>query len=92
MTEIYTDIDDITASNSEEIEINTKKQPKTAIKEVKPLKFSENQHIADIQQRVIRLEYEFQYLRDKIFEPARTEGQSKLTGYGKLLKKRVQNG
>lgn len=61
-------------------------------KEMQSLKFSENSHIADLQQRVIRLEYEVLFIRDKLFEPSKTKNQEKLSPFGKLIKRKINDG
>lgn len=67
-----------------------KQKPKVITQEVKQeLKFSDNQHIADLQQRLIRLEYEFLMIRGKLFEESKTPNQPKLSAFGKLTKRRI---
>lgn len=62
-------------------------------KRAENLKFSENNHIADLQQRVIKLEYELLFMKDKLFEPSRANSNPKLAPYGKIVKRRIaQNG
>lgn len=79
----------------EKIEIQPQIRRKPVVvtqKEMQMLKFSENSHIADLQQRVIRLEYEVLFIRDKLFEPSKTKNQEKLSPFGKLIKSRINNG
>lgn len=72
---------------------NSEKQVITTQKSSETLKFSDNNHIADLQQRVIRLEYELLFMKDKLFQESRTQGQPKLSPYGKIVKRRIaQNG
>ena len=67
-----------------------KQKPKVITQEVKQeFKFSDNHHISDLQQRVIRLEYELLFIRDKLFEKSKNSEQPKLSPYGKLIKRRV---
>lgn len=91
MEETYTDIylDNETERNSEKLIANDKKLKITTEKDNKSLKFSDNYHIADVQQRLIRLEYELLYIKDKLFEESRTKTQPKLSAYGKVVKKRL---
>lgn len=72
---------------------NRKKPVVTTQKSIESVKFSDNNHIADLQQRVIRLEYELLFMKDKLFEPSRTANQPKISPYGKIVKRRIsQNG
>lgn len=91
--EKYEEEKEIIEEIEEEQPQNRQKRNVTTSKEVEKLKFSDNVHIADLQQRMIRLEYEVLYLKDKLFEKSRTENQPKLSPYGKLVKRRIsQNG
>jgi hypothetical protein len=70
-----------------------KQKSKVITQEVKQeLKFSDNYHIADLQQRLIRLEYELLFIKDKLFEESKNSKQEKLSPYGKLIKRRINNG
>ncbi len=68
---------------------NSQKQVITTQKENKSIKFSENEHVADIQQRLLRVEYELLFIRDKLFEEGKNKQQEKLSPYGKLIKRRI---
>lgn len=71
---------------------NSQKPSVITPKDAESLKFSDNNHIADLQQRVIRLEYELLFIKDKLFEEGKNK-QPKLNPYGKLVKRRIsQNG
>lgn len=87
MEETYTNIDLETKTD------DNRQKSKVVTKEVnKMVIFSDNSHIADLQQRLIRLEYEVLFIKDKLFEESRTNGQSKLSPYGKVVKRRLSNG
>jgi len=68
---------------------NSQKQVITTQKENKNLKFSENEHVADIQQRLLRVEYELLFIRDKLFEESKNSKIPKISAYGKLIKRRI---
>ena len=83
--------DNLIEEKEEEQPQNRQKRVISTQKEIEKLKFSDNQHIADLQQRTIRLEYELLYIKDKLFEPSRNknESQPRLSPYGKLVKGRI---
>lgn len=87
MEETYTNIDLETKTDD-----NRQKSKVVTKEENKMLKFSDNIHIADLQQRLIRLEYEVLFIKDKLFEESRTSAQPKLSPYGKVVKRRLSNG
>ena len=68
---------------------NSQKPSVIIQKESESLKFSDNKHIADIQQRLLRVEYELLFIRDKLFEEGKNKQQEKLSPYGKLIKRRI---
>lgn len=75
-----------------EEEENTPKSKKITTTKAKiRFKDTDNSILADLQQRLIALEYEFMMIRDKLFTPSRATGEQKLNSYGKEVKRRLRS-